>query len=114
MAAVAVGTDDCGDRAWRRMVCGGGIPDRLQHRSRGASLVGAQRRMDIRRARERGTAQPMLQKALALLGPAMAFAVGFALPLAARFLAVPFPRWGQLAAVVTAGAGVPAARLARG
>src|SRR5438046_2249321 len=41
--------------------------------------------------------------ALALLGPAMAFAVGFALPLAARFLAVPFPRWGQLAAVVTAG-----------
>src|SRR5207244_1881645 len=46
---------------------------------------------------------PMLQKALALLGPAMAFAVGFALPLAARFLAVPFPRWGQLAAVVTAG-----------
>src|SRR2546427_307237 len=48
---------------------------------------------------------PMLQKALALLGPAMAFAVGFALPLAARFLAVPFPRWGQLAAVVTAGGG---------
>src|SRR5437867_3743367 len=46
---------------------------------------------------------PMLQKAGALLGPAMAFAVGFALPLAARFLAVPFPRWGQLAAVVTAG-----------
>ncbi|HEV8380648.1 MAG TPA: PTS system mannose/fructose/sorbose family transporter subunit IID [Gemmatimonadales bacterium] len=46
---------------------------------------------------------PLLQKALALLGPAMAFAVGFALPLAARFLAVPFPRWGQLAAVVTAG-----------
>ena len=46
---------------------------------------------------------PMLQKAGALLGPAMAFAVGVALPLAARFLAVPFPRWGQLAAVVTAG-----------
>src|SRR3989475_3168956 len=53
---------------------------------------------------------PMLQKALALLGPAMAFAVGFALPLAARFLAVPFPRWGQLAAVVTAGLVVLAVR----
>ena len=46
---------------------------------------------------------PVLQKAGALLGPAMAFAVGVALPLAARFLAVPFPRWGQLASVVTAG-----------
>src|SRR6266516_1243256 len=58
MAAVAVGTDDCGDRAWRRMVCGGGIPDRLQHRSRGASLVGALRWMDLRCARERRAAQP--------------------------------------------------------
>ena len=46
---------------------------------------------------------PALHKATALLGPAMAFAVGVALPVAARFLAAPFPRWGQLGAVVTAG-----------
>jgi hypothetical protein len=46
---------------------------------------------------------PVLQRATALLGPAMAFAVGLALPLAARYLAAPFPRWGQLGAVVTAG-----------
>ena len=46
---------------------------------------------------------PVLHRATALLGPAMAFAVGLALPLAARYLAAPFPRWGQLAAVVTAG-----------
>ena len=46
---------------------------------------------------------PVLHRATALLGPAMAFAVGVALPLAARFLAAPFPRWGQLAAVITAG-----------
>lgn len=46
---------------------------------------------------------PALHRATALLGPAMAFGVGVALPLAARFLAAPFPRWGQLAAVVTAG-----------
>jgi mannose PTS system EIID component len=46
---------------------------------------------------------PMLEKAAALLGSAMAFTVGVALPLSARFLAVPFPRWGQLAVIVTAG-----------
>ena len=46
---------------------------------------------------------PVLHRATALLGPAMAFGVGVALPLAARFLAAPFPRWGQLAAVITAG-----------
>lgn len=46
---------------------------------------------------------PVLHRATALLGPAMAMAVGLALPLAARYLAAPFPRWGQLAAVVTAG-----------
>jgi PTS system mannose-specific IID component len=46
---------------------------------------------------------PVLHKATALLGPAMAFAIGLALPLSARYLAAPFPRWGQLAAVVTAG-----------
>lgn len=46
---------------------------------------------------------PVLQKAVALMGPAMAFVVGVALPLSARFLAAPFPRWGQLAAVLSAG-----------
>jgi mannose PTS system EIID component len=46
---------------------------------------------------------PMLQRATTLLGPAMAFVVGVALPVSAQFLAAPFPRWGQLAVVVTAG-----------
>ncbi|HET9383562.1 MAG TPA: PTS system mannose/fructose/sorbose family transporter subunit IID [Gemmatimonadales bacterium] len=46
---------------------------------------------------------PVLHKATAFLGPAMAFVVGIALPLSARYLAAPFPRWGQLAVVVTAG-----------
>ena len=46
---------------------------------------------------------PALHKATALLGPAMAFVVGVALPVSARYLAAPFPRWGQLGAVVTAG-----------
>ena len=53
---------------------------------------------------------PVLHKATALLGPAMAFAVGLALPLSARYLAAPFPRWGQLAAVVTAGVAFPLPR----
>lgn len=46
---------------------------------------------------------PMLQKAGAIMGPAMAFVIGVALPLSARALAAPFPRWGQLAVIVTAG-----------
>ena len=46
---------------------------------------------------------PVLQRATALLGPAMAFAVGAALPLSASFLAGPFPRWAQWAVLVTAG-----------
>lgn len=46
---------------------------------------------------------PMLQKAGAIMGPAMAFVVGVALPLSARALAAPFPRLGQLAVIVTAG-----------
>lgn len=46
---------------------------------------------------------PALHKTIALLGPAMAFVVGVALPVAARSLAAPFPRWGQLGAVVAAG-----------
>jgi len=35
--------------------------------------------------------QPLLQRAAAWSGPAMALAVGLALPLAARYLAAPFP-----------------------
>src|SRR5207245_9271255 len=35
--------------------------------------------------------QPLLQRAAAWSGPAMALAVGLALPLAARHLAAPFP-----------------------
>ena len=46
---------------------------------------------------------PVLQKTTALLGPAMAFAVAAALPLAARSLAMPFPRWAQWAVLLTAG-----------
>jgi PTS system mannose-specific IID component len=46
---------------------------------------------------------PVLQKAGAVLGPAMAFAVGAALPLSASSLAAPFPRWAQWAVLVTAG-----------
>lgn len=46
---------------------------------------------------------PVLQKAGALLGPAMAFAVGAALPLSASSLAVQFPRWAQWAVLLTAG-----------
>jgi hypothetical protein len=46
---------------------------------------------------------PVLQRATAFLGPAMAFTVGAALPLSARFLAVPFARWAQWAVLVTAG-----------
>lgn len=54
---------------------------------------------------------PMLQKAGALMGPAMAFVIGVALPLSARSLAAPFPRWGQLAVIVTAGVAFLALRL---
>ncbi len=46
---------------------------------------------------------PVLHRAAALLGPAMACVVGVALPLSARALAAPFPRWGQLAVILTAG-----------
>jgi mannose PTS system EIID component len=49
--------------------------------------------------------QPLLQRAAALSGPAMACAVGAALPLAARYLSGPFAGWsrGALAAGATAG-----------
>ena len=46
---------------------------------------------------------PVLHRATALLGPAMALAVGAALPLSARFLAWPFLHWAQWAVLVTAG-----------
>ena len=51
--------------------------------------------------------QPLLQRAAAWSGPAMALAVGFALPLAARYLAAPFPAGARvvlagLAAIGTA------------
>ncbi|HLZ46707.1 MAG TPA: PTS system mannose/fructose/sorbose family transporter subunit IID [Gemmatimonadales bacterium] len=41
--------------------------------------------------------QPVLQKAGALLGPAMAVAVGAALPLTARYLTGPFDSWSRIA-----------------
>ena len=40
---------------------------------------------------------PVLQKAGALLGPAMAFAAGAALPLTARYLTAPFGSWTRAA-----------------
>lgn len=45
---------------------------------------------------------PALQKALALLGPAMAFAVGAALPLTARYLTGPFVSWSRVALAIVA------------
>jgi PTS system mannose-specific IID component len=45
---------------------------------------------------------PVLQKAAALLGPAMACAVGAALPLSAEYLAAPFEAWARVVLAVTA------------
>ena len=45
---------------------------------------------------------PVLQKAGAVLGPAMAFAVGAALPLTAAFLSGPFDAWARLALAIVA------------
>ncbi|PYO93815.1 MAG: hypothetical protein DMD62_08230 [Gemmatimonadetes bacterium] len=45
---------------------------------------------------------PMLQKAGAVLGPAMAFAVGAALPLTAAFLSGPFDAWARIALAIVA------------
>lgn len=45
---------------------------------------------------------PVLQKAGALLAPAMAFAAGAALPLTAEYLAAPFEGWARQALAVTA------------
>jgi len=47
---------------------------------------------------------PILQRGAVLAGPAMACAVGLALPLAAQFLAASFGAWGR--AVIAAAAGV--------
>ena len=45
---------------------------------------------------------PVLLKATAVLGPAMALAVGFALPVTAQYLAAPFASWTRLALAVAA------------
>jgi len=45
---------------------------------------------------------PALQKAGALLGPAMAFAVGAALPLTAAYLTAPFDSWARAALAIVA------------
>ncbi|HEY7192257.1 MAG TPA: hypothetical protein VH439_00805, partial [Gemmatimonadales bacterium] len=42
------------------------------------------------------------QKAGAVLGPAMAFAVGAALPLTAAFLSAPFDAWARIALAIVA------------
>ena len=49
--------------------------------------------------------QPLLQRAATLSGPAMAFATGLALPLAARYLATPFHGWPRAALAAAAAAG---------
>jgi PTS system mannose-specific IID component len=54
---------------------------------------------------------PALQKAGALLGPAMAFAVGAALPLTAAYLSGPFDSWARVALAVVAALGFLALRL---
>jgi mannose PTS system EIID component len=53
---------------------------------------------------------PVLQKAGALLGPAMAVAVGAALPLTARYLTGPFDSWSRIALAVVAALGFLALR----
>jgi PTS system mannose-specific IID component len=49
--------------------------------------------------------QPVLQRAAALSGPAMAAAVGLALPLAAQYLTAPFPEPSRRALAVVAAGG---------
>src|SRR2546425_3902177 len=50
--------------------------------------------------------QPVLQRATALSGPAMALAVGAALPLAAQYLSGAFTGWSRGALAVVAAGGV--------
>jgi len=45
---------------------------------------------------------PLLQRGMALVGPAMACAVGVALPLTAQYLATPFGAWPRAVLAVTA------------
>jgi PTS system mannose-specific IID component len=45
---------------------------------------------------------PVLQKAGALLGPAMAFSVGAALPLTAAYLSAPFDAWARVVLAIVA------------
>lgn len=54
---------------------------------------------------------PVLQKAGALLGPAMAFAVGAALPLTAAYLSAPFESWARVALAILAALSFLAFRL---
>lgn len=54
---------------------------------------------------------PMLQQALAFLGPAMAFAVGLALPLSAEYLSTPFSSWTRVALAGVAAVAFLALRL---
>jgi len=54
---------------------------------------------------------PVLQKAGAVLGPAMAFAVGAALPLTAAYLSGPFDSWARVALAVVAALSFVALRL---
>jgi PTS system mannose-specific IID component len=49
--------------------------------------------------------EPVLQKATALSGPAMAFVVGGALPLVAHYLSVGFFGWSRLVLAVVAAGG---------
>lgn len=48
---------------------------------------------------------PFLQKATAVLGTAMAFAVGAALPLSADYLMVPFDSWARIVLAIVAAIG---------
>ncbi len=54
---------------------------------------------------------PALQKAGAVLGPAMAFAVGAALPLTTAYLSGPFDPWARVALAIVAALGFLALRL---
>jgi mannose/fructose/N-acetylgalactosamine-specific phosphotransferase system component IID len=57
---------------------------------------------------------PALQKAGSVLGPAMALAVGAALPLTASYLAAPFDAWARVALAVVAALAFLALRLRGG
>lgn len=54
---------------------------------------------------------PVLQKTGALLGPAMALAIGAALPLTAAYLSAPFDAWAKLALAIVAALSFLALRL---